>query len=94
MFILCAEILSIKLKNNKNIRDIKDNEILISQFADDTSLILDDTELSLHSALDELTYFATLSGLKINFFKTQVIWIGSKKHSKRNSVSGGKIRFG
>ena len=32
--------------------------------------------------LRELDYFAILSGLKINFQKTKMIWIGSKKFSK------------
>jgi hypothetical protein len=39
----------------------------LSQFADDTSLILESSE--------------KLSGLNINFTKTQVVWIGSKKYS-------------
>jgi hypothetical protein len=29
----------------------------------------------------ELEWFKKISGLKINFSKTQVIWIGSKKYS-------------
>lgn len=32
--------------------------------------------------LRELDYFACISGLKINFSKTKMIWIGSKKISK------------
>ena len=43
IFILCAEILAIKIRGNKNISGIKVTEIehKLSQFADDTSLILD-----------------------------------------------------
>jgi hypothetical protein len=53
----------------------------ISQFADDTSVIFDGSEESLNETLLELEWFKKISGLKINFSKTQVIWIGSKKYS-------------
>ena len=43
----------------------------LSQYADDTSLILDGSEKSLNAALDELDWFAKISGLNINFSKTQ-----------------------
>jgi hypothetical protein len=52
----------------------------ISQFADDTSVILDGSEKSLNETRLELECFKKISGLKIIFSKTQVIWIGSKKH--------------
>ena len=84
IFILCAEILSIKIKNEPKIRGIKVDrfEFKISQYADDTSIILDGKEESLNTALKTLKWFENISGLKINFDKTQVIWIGSKKYSK------------
>ena len=50
----------------------------ISQFADDTSVILVGSEESLNETLLELEWFKKISGLKINFSKTQVIWIGRK----------------
>jgi hypothetical protein len=39
-------------------------------------------EKSLSEALAELDWFAKISGLNINFSKTQVIWFGSKKYSE------------
>ena len=53
----------------------------MSQFADDTSLLLDGNENSLNEALQELDWFGKISGLNIIFSKTQVIWIGRKKYS-------------
>ena len=53
----------------------------MSQFADDTSIFLDGFYDSLNNALYKLEIFAKISGLKINFDKTQVIWMGSKKYS-------------
>ena len=83
LFILCAEILAIKIRGNNKIKGISVTRIeyKLSQFADDTSLILDGTEESLDEALEELDWYAKISGLKINFSKTQVIWIGRKKYS-------------
>ena len=71
IFILCAEILSHKIRHNKNVKGITINgrEHKISQFADDTSLLLDGTTESLNSALDILHEFAYYSGLKVNFEK-------------------------
>jgi hypothetical protein len=53
---------------------------------------------SLNEALLELNWYAKLSGLNINFTKTQVIWIGSKKYSndtlgQHRNLSWGKTSF-
>ena len=53
-----------------------------TQFADDTTLILDGTKGSLQAALNILELFGNLSGLKMNADKTKLIWIGSKRHCK------------
>ena len=48
----------------------------LTQFADDTTLILDGTKSSLQAALNILKLFGNLSGLKMNAHKTKLIWIG------------------
>ena len=80
-FILSAEILSIIIKNNKNIKEITiDNiEYKLSQFADDTSLLLDGSEQSLNETLQELDNVYILSRLKLNCDTTKIVWIGSTK---------------
>ena len=100
LFILCAEILAIKIPGNKNIGGINVTRIghKVSQFADDTSLILDGSEKSLNEALLELDRYAKLSGLNINFTKTQVVWIVSKTYSndtlgQHRNLSWGKTSF-
>ena len=82
LFILCEEILSIRIRNNKNIKGIKiDNvKLKFSQYADDASGFLDGSKTSLEETLQELETFADISGLKTNFEKTQVVWKGAKKH--------------
>lgn len=83
LFILCAEILAILIRNNKDIKGIKigNTELLISQYADDTSIILDGTQKSLESCMNVLQFYAEASGLYINMDKTKVVWIGSEKNS-------------
>ena len=64
IFLLCAEILAILIKQNHDIKGIiiNDKEHKISQYADDTSLTLDGSAKSLHSALDTLERYANFSG--------------------------------
>lgn len=83
LYLICAEVLSIMIRKNDKIKGIKINNIeaLLSQFADDTSLFLDGSEESLREAIQTLEKFARISGLKINKEKSQLVWIGSQKHS-------------
>ena len=96
LFILCSEILAIKIRNNMNIKGIKINniEFKLSQYADDTSAILDGSDSSLNEALNELSWFANISGLKVNFDKTQVVWIGRKKYSTDTIKTKWKLHWG
>jgi hypothetical protein len=82
LYLLCAEILSKMLRENKKIRGIglRDQDVLLSQFADDTALYLDGSEESFVEAVRMLTRFADVSGLRINYEKTQVVWMGSRKN--------------
>lgn len=96
LFILCAEFLSSVIRQNKKIKGIfvKDTEFKISQFADDTSIFLDGSSESLNTTLYELDRFARISGLKINFDKTQVVWIGFKKYSSETIKTKWKLSWG
>ena len=57
-------------------------EIKITQFANDTTLVLDGSQSSLKAALSTLEIFGSYSGLKMNTNKTKIIWIVRKKYSK------------
>ena len=67
------------IRKNNDIKGIiiNDKEYKLSQYADDTQLILDGTEKSLKAALDILKTYYIMSGLKINVDKTRALWIGS-----------------
>ena len=84
LFILGAQILQVLISENHVIKGIKINgkEIKLTQFADDTTLILDGTTSSLQATLNTLEIFGTLSGLRMNTEKTQMVWIGKRKHCK------------
>lgn len=83
IYIICAEIMGILIRQNKNIKGLKIGlkTFCLLQFADDTTLFLDGSNKSLKNALDLLFQFSKYSGLKPNIDKTKAIWIGSKAHS-------------
>jgi hypothetical protein len=72
------EILS-ALKNDPIISGIKfnDSEYLASQYADDTSLTLEDDPVSLERCLQIFDKFGDCAGLRANLDKTQAVWFGS-----------------
>ena len=82
IFILCAEILAIMIRKNKNIKGIiiNNREHKLSQYADDTVFMLDGKEKSLKETLNVLFEFSRFSGLNVNFDKTHAVWIGAKKN--------------
>ena len=86
LFILVAEILTLMIEGNQNIRGIciAKRQIKLIQFADDTTVILDGSRQSLQATLNTLEIFGNLSGLLVNKEKISLVWIGSKKHSKQN----------
>ena len=89
LFLMNPEIIGFKI-NSK--------EFKITQFADDTTLILDGSQHSLQAALDTLEIYGNLSGLKMNIEKTKVIWIGRKKYAKHKlnvsvNLDWGNVQF-
>ena len=86
LYLISAEILSLLMKKHKDIKGIRlaDNvEALLSQFADDTALYLDGTQKCFEACISCLEDFTKLSGLRMNFEKTQIVWIGSQKNSNK-----------
>ena len=82
LFILGAEILANKIRQDKNIQGIKiyNHEFKISQFADDTSLLCEDLN-SVENAIALLNVFGQVSGLKLNQSKTKALWLGPWRFS-------------
>ena len=72
IFILCAEVLANEIRANKDIKGITvcGKEIKISQYADDTTMILDGSKKSFTSALLDLELAAYQQ-------ETEILWIGA-----------------
>ena len=72
-------MLTTAIRKNTNIKGISVNnvEIKLSQYADDTTLILDGSRESLLSSLAMLDDFSKVSGLRLNDKKTEALWIGA-----------------
>ena len=83
-FIIGAEILANKVRQNEIIRGIQIREanIKLIQYADDTTFFLDGTERSLRAVFGELGWFSKFSGLKPNVSKCNAMWIGGKALSR------------
>jgi len=84
LFIISAEILANAIRANPNIKGIivKNTEIKLCQYADDTTLTLDGSEKTFQEALSMLETFGNVSGLRLNYKKTEAFWIGSMSNSK------------
>jgi hypothetical protein len=59
---------------------INDSEYLLSQYPDDSSLILDDNPKSLDQSLFMFNTFSECAGLRVNFDKTEATWLGSRRN--------------
>ena len=77
LFILLAETLSCKIRENEAIKGIllNDCEIKITQMADDTTCFVKD-KISLKNLIDVFKNFEICSGLKINLDKTKAKALG------------------
>ena len=81
LFIISAEILANFIRRDKDVKGFMTDEVehRLSQFADDTTLILDGSGGSFLRAIEVLDGFQVTSGLKVNYEKTKVLWVGSAK---------------
>ena len=86
LFNLAVELLAIKIRQMPSIRGVKINdiELKISQYADDTTVFVNDED-SAEELVKQLKLFGEVSGLELNVNKSKIMWIGTDRH-KRGSV--------
>ena len=97
LFILAIESLANQIRNNQNIKGINVNGIkhVISLYADDTSLFLVGDATPFKECLYIFKKFRLLSGLKMNFDKTEVMPMnGSCNHRKKVEEIGLRWNMG
>jgi len=66
LYLICAEIVSLMIRQNSRIKEIlvKDISALLFQSADDTTFYLDDKEESFRESVNVLARFASVSVIK------------------------------
>ena len=69
--------MSAALKSNPDINGMKinDSAYLLSQYAGESCLLLDENDQSLEKCLFTLEKFSECAGLMANFDKSEAIWI-------------------
>ena len=79
LFILSVEVLGKSIRANSRIQAVAVNktEIKISQYADDTDLILNGKQESLSPTLNTINNFGYVTGLKLTDKKSEALWIRS-----------------
>ena len=77
LFIIGIEIFARALKSDQSIKgiNVETKEIKSTQYADDTTVFVRDEE-SVEQLLRLLDEFKLISGLEINTFKTEAMWLG------------------
>jgi hypothetical protein len=84
LFIITTEIMNRWIKTKMTpygITDSEGNNYLVSQFADDTSFALKCNKESLNKLFFYLKEFGSITGLKINVEKTEILMMGTTELS-------------
>ena len=78
LFIICVEILALKLRSDSKIEGFKVRNMTktLELYADDCSIFLEPSDRNLRNSLEILDNFFRLGGLKISVSKTKAIWFG------------------
>ncbi len=95
LFILCAEILALAVRQNKNIKgfDIGGKLFKIHQYADDTCITTPFCNHSFQAILRTFDRFKEISGLCVNYDKTEILRIGSLRNSEACFYTEKKINW-
>jgi len=84
LFVIATELLAQNIQRSKDIKGIHiqgNEEVKLTQYADDTTALLTDVQ-SVSNLFDLLSLFEKCSGLKINWAKSEMLWLGSMCHRK------------
>ena len=83
LYVLTAETMAVNIRSNPRIRGIlplgAETELKLSQFAEDTRLLLEDDE-SITDTLHVFHRYERAAGAKINKSEGKGLWCGSLRH--------------
>ena len=93
IFILCVEVLADSIRQNKDLKGIKLDvtNIKISQYADDATVYLKDTE-ELVKCTEIINEYCAISGMALNMSKCEGLWVGNFA-LRQNNCNVGNIRW-
>jgi hypothetical protein len=79
--IIAAEILGISIRRSDDVKGFKykNAESKLSQYDDDTHIIIDGSENSIKTSINILNEFSKIGGLKVNLNKSELIPLGHPK---------------
>ena len=88
-FLICAEIMSIMIKTDTEIKGIPINEFLnvLSQYADDADIFSLYDQGSYNQIFKNMESFKRMSGFTLNYDKTSIFRMGSIKNSDARLIS-------
>ena len=99
LYVLCAEVLAIEIRNNKQIVGYKygiGKEQKISQYADDANIVITTLE-SLTELFKVLDKYETATNARLNKSKTQGLWVGEWKNREDKPLNlkwtSDKVKF-
>ena len=95
LFVMCVEIMAIMIRENNLIKGISINNIetKISQYADDSEILLDNDRVSFEETIRTIDTFGKSSGLKLNVEKTNAVWLGSMRNSNQKFMPHLNIKW-
>ena len=95
LFIICLEILAIKIRSSSNVNGFKIENLtqLLEIYADDLTIFLHPTSENLRNTINILTDFYRLSGLKINIGKTKAVLFGQNYENNINLCPDLKLQW-
>ena len=87
LFMLTAELMSIKIRESSEVKGISifGKEIKVCQFADDTNLLCADIVL-VEKGLQIVADFSEISDLKLNIDKIKAMWLGKWAGNKNKPL--------
>ena len=88
LFILCVELLNIRIRNDPDIRafTVLDIAIPLLAYADDVNIYIEWHEQSLRKCIEVMNAFYKLSGLEVNLTKTCCTYIGGPYNPREHRL--------